>query len=128
MPPPSDFNKTFIQQILTGEKKVFKTAEVRTITMPHFDELSASKISELVRDDASVRLHMKDEWASGKQTHSREWFFNVLNTIHPGFLDQLIEHASNTRHGKVQEEQKADTILCTDHWAAELMANPYYSK
>ena len=73
--------------MLAGEKKVFKTTEVRQIAMPHFDELSAQKISELVRDDPAVKLHMKDEWAAGKQTHQREWFFNVLNTIHPSFLD-----------------------------------------
>ena len=82
--------------------------------MPKFDELSAQKVSQLVREDATVKLHMKDEWAAGTQTHQREWFFNVLNTIHPGFLDQLIKHASSSRHGKMQEEQKSDTILCTD--------------
>ena len=96
--------------------------------MPHFDELSAQKISELVRDDPAVKLHMKDEWAAGKQTHQREWFFNVLNTIHPSFLDQLIKHAIASRHGANQEEHKSDTILCTDQWAQELTANPYYGK
>ena len=66
MPPQTDFNKIFVQQILTGDKKVLRRANVRSIAMPHYDELSAKKIIELVREDALVQQYMKDEWVNGK--------------------------------------------------------------
>ena len=65
MPPSEDFNKDFIKQVLAGEKKLFKSVDIKIIKIPKYDELSCKKVSKLVRSDPLVQQHMKKEWFDG---------------------------------------------------------------
>ena len=69
-----------------GEKKVQKISQVRFIIVPKLDEMSLSKMMELIKDDQALKEYFPDEYFTGKQP-DRSFFFNIINTVHPGFLD-----------------------------------------
>ena len=114
--------------MLAGEKKLFKTDQVKIINIPHYDELSCSGVSKLVRSDPVVQKYFKDEWVEEKQHVNREFFFNVINTLYPDYLPNLIKHASKQRFSAHEKPEAEETILCTEDWAKELAEHPYYSK
>ena len=118
----------FLKQVLAGQKKLYKSSEVKIINMPKYDELSCKNVSKLVRSDPHVQQYLKDEWCSDKQPVNKEYFFNVLNTCYPDYLPQLIKHSSSNRFKNQEKPENDETILCTQEWADELNAHPYYSR
>jgi len=109
------------------KKRVFKITAVKFIIVPKLDELSISKMKEMVKDDKELLEYFPDEFFKNKQP-DRAFFFNVINTVYPGFLDQLISHASKLRFGVVEKEQSEQVILATDEWINRLSAVPFFSK
>ena len=85
MPPASMITKDFLRQILNEEKKLIKNTDIKTITVPKYDELSVVNLLPRVKDNAEVMIYFPDRLPKGK-TISREYFFDVLNTIYPDFL------------------------------------------
>ena len=47
-------------------------------------------------DDETLAQYLPDKWET-KQKLDRIWLFNVVNSIHPGYLEQLISHAQRQR-------------------------------
>jgi predicted nicotinamide N-methyase len=62
----------------------------------------------------------------GKQI-DRTFFFNILHTIHPSYVEELITHANNIRNKPGEQEENKDFILISDEWYSKLMAHPYLS-
>ena len=76
---------------------------------------------EQLKDDEVLCKYYPDEFMKGR-IPDRDFFFNVLNTVYPGYLGNLIEHANKVRNKKVNDEGKPQTILSTDQWINELSA------
>ena len=91
--PESHLNKDFFKKLLMSEKKVFKIAEVRYILVPKLDEMAISQMLPLVQDDAELKKYFPDEYFGGKMP-DRKFFFNTVNTLYPGFLEQLFSYAN----------------------------------
>ena len=85
-------------------------------------------VSKLVRPDKVVQSYFKDEWVNDTQEVRKEYFFNVLNTLYPEYLPNLIKHAANTRFSGQLKTDEEETILCTNDWARELQEHPYFSR
>jgi hypothetical protein len=49
LPPYNECPMTFIKDIMTGKKKVFKRHEIRMIDVPYFDELAGKRIFEMIK-------------------------------------------------------------------------------
>jgi hypothetical protein len=47
---------------------------------------------------------------------ARQYFFDVLNTIHPDYLKQVVDHASKQRMSMDGVDLKNDAIEITDEW------------
>ena len=62
---------------------------MRRIIVPKLDDLKVKDILAMVKNDMDIRSFMPDE-VFDKMTPDRMFFFDTVNTIHPGFLDQLI--------------------------------------
>ena len=68
-----------------GEKKVFTMSEIKSIIVPKLDEMSMVNMVPIVQDDDELKNYFPDEYFTGKMP-DREFFFNTINTMHPGFL------------------------------------------
>jgi len=75
------------------KKRVLKICDVKHIIVPRLDELSIKHMIEMIRGDAALAMYFPDEFLKGR-IPDRTFFFNVLNTIYPGYLNELIGHAN----------------------------------
>ncbi len=113
-------NKDFIKQVLVDKKKLIPRSQLRPIVVPNYDELSVKNLWADAKDDPELNVffpnHDKD-----KKLPPREYFFNVLNTIQPEYLDQIIRHAQNQREERKGDDQLAEKIEITEEWKAKLL-------
>ena len=58
----------------------------------------------------------------------REYFFNILNTFQPQYVDQIIRHANDQRNSISNEAQARETIEVSDNWWNALNATPFISR
>ena len=71
-------------------------------------------------------LYFQDRYPNDKGP-CREYFFNILNTIYPQYLEQVLSHASRQRYTAEGEDQKKHAIQATDEWYEALQSMPYKS-
>ena len=110
-----------------GDKKLYKISDVKYIQVPLLDELSVDNMKKLIDKDKEVYKCFPDEYLK-KKAPDRAYFYNIINTVHHGFLDQIIGHAQRERANKVMKEEEEQVILANDEWMANLSALPFYSK
>ena len=89
MPPEADINREFYKGILNGEKKLIKISAVMFINVPKLPELSVRKIIDQVKDKNTLLPYIPSNFDK-KRTICREWFYNIINTVFPGWLGRLI--------------------------------------
>ena len=99
--------------MFTDEKKLLKKNQVNYIHVPHYDEISVKKLWLDLKDDQNFKLFFQDKYPNDKGP-SREYFFNILNTIYPEYLKQIMDHASKERFTADGEEVKKETVRVTD--------------
>ena len=119
-------NKDFLRKILQDEKFLLKKNQVNYINVPHFDELSVDKMWPTLKDDDEFNVYFQDKYPDDKGPN-REYFFNILNTVHPEYLGQITEHASKQRYAAEGEKAKEEVIRATDRWCDELSKMPFVS-
>ena len=83
-------------------------------------------LAENLKDDEELVKYLPDKWHK-KLKLDREWFFNILNTVHPGYLQQIIKHAQKQRQTANTEEEKKETITITDEWKKRLEQSTFIS-
>ena len=93
MPNPSQVTKDFLRKVFADEKKLFKKNQVSYITIPYWDELSVIRLWPDLKKDVLFNVYFQDEYVGGKAP-SREYFFNILNTIYPEYTQQILANAS----------------------------------
>ena len=78
-------NKDFLKDVLAGKKMLLKKADIQQIMVPHYDELSVKRLWPDLKKDAEFLQYFPDVYPNDKGP-PREYFFNVLNTVHPEYL------------------------------------------
>ena len=68
-----------------------------------------------------------DKFADGKAP-GREYFFNVVNSVLPDFLKQMLDHANKQRMTAEGEKGQAESIQISQFWEEQLKAMPYLSR
>jgi len=58
---------------------------------------------------------------------NREYFFNILNTVYPQYLNQIMKHASEQRYTVAGVDTKNEAIVATDEWYDALKNIPFKS-
>ena len=119
-------NKDFLKEVLAGEKVLLKKAEVATIEVPHYDELSVRSLWPEFKKDADFMRHFPSTYPKGKGP-PRDYFFNVLNTLQPEYLAKVMAHANEQRMSSAGEGNKAESIKISEFWEEQLKAMPYLS-
>ena len=70
--------------------------------------------------------YFPDQYAVGKGP-GREYFFNVLNTVQPDFLKQMVDHANKQRMSAEGVVGQREAIQISQFWEEQLKAMPYLS-
>ena len=117
-------NKDFLKQVLKGEKQLLKKAQVAFIQVPHYDELSVKRLYPQLHKDPKFLSYFPDKYPKDKGP-PRTYFFNVLNTIYPDFLQECMHHANEQRMAAFGEGQQNESIAISKYWEEELKSMPY---
>ena len=72
-------------------------------------------------------LYFPDNFAENKGP-SRTYFFDILNTLYPKYLAQIMSHANKQRHMATGEAMADQQIKITESWQEQLQSMPYLSR
>ena len=92
LPQYGQLNRDFYKAVFAGQKKLLRVQEVKHINVPKLQELSLKSLGSSLKDDEQLALYLPSKWHE-KGKLDRVWVFNVINSIHPGYLEQVIGHA-----------------------------------
>lgn len=79
-----------------------------------------------MKDDAEFMKYFPSKMAKGRAP-DREYFFNILNTLQPKFIQALIKHANDQRNSMAAETRAFESIEISDDWWDQLNAVPFIS-
>ena len=103
MPDESVFTKDFLKDVLANKKSLMKKAEVTEVDVPFYDELSVKAMWPMFKADQTFTKYFPDKYPVGKGP-PRKYFFDILNTIYPEYLQQVLHHANEQRHAVTGEQ------------------------
>ena len=86
-------NKDFIKQVLRDEKKLLDINKVKYVNVPYYDELSVKNFWPRVQEDTEFMKYMPDPTPDGR-IPDRKFFWNVLNTVQPKYVKDVITYAN----------------------------------
>ena len=110
-----------------GEKELLKKADVKFIEVPHFEELSVKKFYPMMAKDAVFMSFFPDKYPIGKAP-PRGYFFNIMNTLYPDYLQKCMAHANEQRTAADGVAMKDATIRMSEYWSEQLDSMPYLSR
>ena len=96
MPDESVVTKDFLKEVLAGQKQLMKKADVKSVQVPQYDELSVRRLWPEMKKDPIFLSFFPSKYPKDKGP-PRDYFFNILNTVKPDYLQQLLEHANKMR-------------------------------
>ena len=94
--------------------------------MPKYDEISVKALFPTFKDDKEFMQFFPEKFPKDKGP-PRKYFFDMLNTVHPEYLEQVLAHADEQRFAADGERQKNQTIKISQYWDEQLKAMPYLS-
>ena len=119
-------NKDFLKEVFAEDKDLLELKEVRWINVPLFDELSVIKIWPMTKENKQLMKYFPTKMAKNR-VPDREYYFNILNTFQPEYVDQIIRHANNQRNSVSNDAQAREFIEVSDNWWKALNAVPFIS-
>ena len=88
--------KDFLKLVFSGNKRLLELNEVRRVNVPVYDELSVKNLWPDASSDPELMQFFPDKFPKGK-TADRQYFFNVMNTVHFEYTQAIIKHANEQR-------------------------------
>ena len=59
--------------------------------------MSVKNLWKDLKDDVDFKVYFQDKYANEK-IPCRKYFFDILNTIYPDYLDSIMNHAAKERY------------------------------
>ena len=119
-------NKDFLKEVFKEEKSLMRLDRVKRISVPLYDELSVIRLGPMMMDDAEFMKYFPSQLAKGR-VPDREYFFNLLNTLQPAYIQALVKHANDQRNSAAADARAIETIEISDDWWEQLNAVPFIS-
>ena len=119
--------KDFLKEVLAGQKQLMKKADVKAVQVPQYDELSVRNLWPEMKKDAHFLSFFPTKYPKDKGP-PRDYFFDVLNTLYPEYLQQLMSNANQARMAAGGMGQQNESIKISQFWEEELKAMPYLSR
>ena len=96
MPARKKVTKDLIKLVFAGKKELIPQSQIRPISVPRYDELSVHNLIKEVMKTKALNKFFPEQQTPA-DLPDREYFFSVINTIEPEYLNALIRHAQNQR-------------------------------
>ena len=119
--------KDFLKQVFAGEKQLMKKEAIMPIHVPFYEELSVKAMWPMFADDQEFCSYFPDKYPKGKGP-PREYFFNILGSLHGDYLTKCINHAHKQRHGADGQKLEREAIKMSQFWEEQLASMPYLSR
>jgi len=126
LPDETVVTKDFLKEVLAGQKQLMKKADVKAVQVPQYDELSVRNLWPEMKKDAHFLSFFPTKYPKDKGP-PRDYFFDVLNTLYPEYLQQLMANANEARMAAGGPGQQSESIKISQFWEEELKAMPYLS-
>ena len=110
LPDESVVNKDFLKEVFAGKKQLMERSKVNFIQVPHYDELSVRRLWPDLKKDAQFASYFPSVYAKDKGP-PRDYFYNILNTVHPEYLQKVMIHANEQRMTAAGEGQQTESIV-----------------
>ena len=117
----------FLKQILAGEKKLLKASEAKICNPPRYDEISVSNLYAECIELEGMADYFPDDYPKGRSC-SREYFFTVLATLYPQYLQDLIKKSKLDRFSVEGEGSKNEAIVISSEWEQQLKEFPQFAR
>ena len=95
--------------------------------IPKYDELSVVNLISDVMKQPDLAKFLPEQKTKA-DAPDRIYFFNILNTVEPDYVQSLMKHAQALRFGEKGKDADRNRIEITEEWMKELQASPYYSR
>ena len=119
-------NKDHMRKILLEEKRFMPLEDVKTVNMPKWDELSVKHMWPKMKAIEGFMLYMPDRLPK-KILPDREYFFNIMNSINPDYVQKAIQHAAAQRNSVTEQNAESESILLSANMQALLQEKPFQS-
>ena len=83
--------------------------------MPQYDEIAVKALWPELKKDADFLAFFPSVYPKNKGP-PREYFFNILNTLYPEYLQQIISHAIEQRMGADGVNKQTESIQISQFW------------
>ena len=121
------FNKDFLKQVLAEDKSLMEMKDVKFINVPVFDELSVKNLWPEMQGAIGFMKYFPDKLPKGRLPN-RDYFFNVMNSVNPEYVSQLVRHANEARNSVQSQANALKAIEVSEGWFEKLNAAPYVSR
>ena len=101
-------------------------SSIKMVNVPEFDELSVVNLWPHKQNDPTFMKYFPDKLPKGRKP-SRDYFFNVFNTLEEQYLQSLIKHAMEERHSANATDRETQSIVCSNEMWEKLNALPHVS-
>ena len=113
--------------MITLKNKVLKQTQVQHMVVPKYEELSVKNLYKDALQDPEISPYLPSSEQSAKKLPERDFFFNIIGTIKPDYLKQIINESNKNRNVIEYQKIEKDYIMIDDPWLDELTKDPYYS-
>ena len=120
-------NKDFLKEVFAEEKDLLELKQVKWINVPLFDELSVINIWPMTKGNEQIMKYFPNKMPKGR-VPDREYFFNILNTFQPKYVEIIVRHANEQRNSVANEARAKETIEVSDKWWDALNSVPFISR
>ena len=72
---------------------MLKKKQVDYVHVSHYEELSVKNLWTDLKKDINFNVYFQDVYPKDKMP-CRKYFFDILNTVYPDYLRQIMEHAA----------------------------------
>ena len=108
-------NKDFLKLIFAEKKQLLPLIELRSVSVPKYDELSVKNVYPHIQKDPQLMMYFPDSYPKGREP-DRTYMFNILHTKRPEYVQSMVQHALRQRNAVTEETDGADEIFMSTAW------------
>jgi hypothetical protein len=111
-----------------GQKQCFLITAIKSLRIPPLPELAIKKMwPQAIRHPDFLR-YLPDEWGPEYHKTERDFFFAILTTLCPGFMESLISDCYAQRRSlKLDKETGPNYLQIAPEVAEALLSEDYTS-
>ena len=110
----------FLKDVFAGRKRLLRQDQVRHVEVPRFKEFATKHLLAACLQDAELMPFLPTLKAT--DTINKQWLFDVIATIKPGWWQQQIDSAMQRRLEQGSKNHKPQAIEMTAEFQ-QLIAN-----